>query len=70
MMAPQPVGCCFCGIALSEEDSVRLVIYPPKAREEAQTMYCHPRCLVARVSPDTPLHPDLVDEEEAGGGSR
>ena len=57
--------CCFCGNSLREQEAVLLVLHPPGVREESQSLYAHRRCLLEKLDPSVPLHPDLMEDEEA-----
>jgi hypothetical protein len=56
------VVCCFCGQPLPEQESVLLVAYPEKLREESQSLYAHKQCLRLALDRSIPLHPDLRAE--------
>lgn len=60
--APETVVCCFCGEAIAEDAAARLVVYPPGAEGESQTLFCHSSCLTGRLYPGIPYHPGLDDE--------
>jgi len=55
------VMCCFCGESLLSERAMEITLRPPKARESPQALWCHPRCLEARLRPDVPL---LSEDDE------
>ena len=58
-----PVTCCFCGRPLPLYRAARLVVVPPSVENESQTLYCHSRCLVERLDPRVPHHPDLDEDD-------
>jgi hypothetical protein len=41
-----------------------MVVHPPDAEGESQTLFCHSRCLVERLDRRVPHHPSLDEEEE------
>ncbi len=55
------VVCCFCNEPMPEAQATRMIVYPPDAEDESQTLFCHSRCLVKRLDPRVPLHPALDD---------
>lgn len=57
--------CCFCGHSLPEMVAVRMLVYPPNAEGESQTLFCHARHLVQHLDPRVPHHPAL-DEDGDG----
>ncbi len=59
------VVCCFCGQSLSERDAVRMVIFPPDAEGESQTLYCHRKHLLQHLDRSVPHHPALDDDDES-----
>lgn len=54
--------CCFCGLPLEPARTTTLVVYPPTEPDEAQTLFCHGKCLVDRLDPAVPHHPILDDD--------
>jgi hypothetical protein len=54
--------CCFCGQSLELARTTTLVVYPPTEPDEAQTLFCHGKCLVIRLDPAVPHHPILDDD--------
>lgn len=57
------VTCCFCGWPLQLHRAARLAVVPPGVEDESQTLYCHSRCLVERLDPRVPHHPDLDEDD-------
>jgi hypothetical protein len=55
------VCCCFCGNWLSGREAVRLAITTEEMEGESQVMFSHKSCLVTRIHPAVPLHPDLLE---------
>lgn len=55
------VVCCFCGKQLPEADAALMVVYPTAERDESQQLYADKRCLVERLRPEVPHHPELDD---------
>ena len=56
------VCCCFCGLFLPHADAVQLIASMGGMDGEQQNLFVHKRCLVERLHPSVPLHPDLYDE--------
>ena len=61
-MTSAAMSCCFCGLSLGPLRTTTLVVYPPTEPEEAQTLFCHGKCLVDRLDRGVPHHPILNDE--------
>ncbi len=59
--APANVICCFCGSQIPDGAVTTMVIYPPNAAGESQTLFCHGTCLVERLHARVPHHPSLED---------
>lgn len=57
----QNVRCCFCGHWLPAQDAVQLTITTKEMGDESQVIFAHKSCLVKRVHPSIPLHPDLLE---------
>jgi hypothetical protein len=53
--------CAFCAQTLEIAFATTLVVIPPSADDESQTLYCHGACLIDRVHPSIPLHPGIDD---------
>lgn len=58
------VVCCFCGQYLSQDVAVQLVVFPPNAEGESQTLYCHCRHLVEHLNDSIPHHPALDENPD------
>jgi len=54
--------CCFCFQDVQWYQRVDLIVIPTPGGDERQGLVCHRRCLVERVDPRVPLHPDLDTE--------
>lgn len=62
-MSAEVVVCCFCFEEVPWYQRVDLVVIPNPGGDEEQGLVCHRRCLVERLDPRVPLHPDLETEE-------
>lgn len=51
--------CCFCFQDVPWYQRVELIVLPTPGSDERQGLVCHRRCLVERIDPRVPLHPDL-----------
>lgn len=58
------VVCCFCGSHVPDPQMTTLVVCPPAAEGESQTLFCHAGCLIERLDPRVPHHPALDDAVE------
>jgi hypothetical protein len=63
--ATATVVCCFCGEPIVEQKAVRMVIIPPDADDESQTLFCHRHHLRQHLDPRVPHHPALDDDDDA-----
>lgn len=61
-MKSEAMTCCFCGQSLERARTTTLIVYPPTEPDEAQTLFCHGKCLVSRLDPAVPHHPILDDD--------
>ncbi len=53
--------CAFCAQTLEIAFATTLVVFPPSADDESQTLHCHGTCLIDRVDSSIPLHPGIGD---------
>lgn len=61
MDAVVPVICCFCGEALDDAWATTLTVAPPRSEDETQGLRCHGQCLLDRLHPSIPFHPEIED---------
>lgn len=57
-----PAVCCFCALPVQWHERVDIVVYPLPGADESQALVAHRTCLVDRLDPAVPLHPDLSAE--------
>jgi hypothetical protein len=55
----ETVLCCFCGQQVAVAQATTVVVHPPSADGESQSLFCHSRCLVERLDARVPHHPAL-----------
>ncbi len=64
-MTEEPAVCCFCFKDVPWYQRVGVIVVPSLGEDEEQGLTCHRRCLVNRLDPRVPLHPDLeIDESQ------
>ena len=62
-MSDEAASCCFCFQDVPWYQRVELLVIPIPSGDETQGLICHRRCLVERLDPRVPLHPDLDTTE-------
>lgn len=53
--------CCFCGNEINRHELVELTISSINEKDEQQQLFCHKKCLLSKIHPIVPLHPDLIE---------
>lgn len=61
-MTSEKRACCFCALPLELARTTTLVVYPPTELDEAQTLFCHGKCLVDRLDRTVPLGQQQLDD--------
>jgi hypothetical protein len=55
--------CCFCAGKLTKREAAMIAIEPPDARDEVQRLWAHSACLMKRIHPSIPMHPNLWGDD-------
>lgn len=63
-MSDELAVCCFCFEDVPWYQRVELIVVPTPGGDEQQGLISHRRCLVSRIDPRVPLHPDLETSED------